>query len=447
MLRHLFQLASLTLLPAVAADWPMFRGPQAQGVATGSIEQSWNADTSEGPQRNVRWRTPIPGLGHSSPILWGDRLYVATAVSSAGEAPLKVGLYGAGDPAQDDVEQQWVIYCLDRGKGTVVWQQVVFKGKPKTRRHTKATHANTTLATNGKFIAAFFGSEGLYLFDMNGKLNWKKDLGTFDIGPQGYDLQWGNASSPVLFGDTLVLQCDQKKGSFLAAFSLKDGRELWRTGRDGVSNHSWATPAVIAAAGRTQIVCNGWPYITGYDLATGKELWRLKSGGDIPVPTPVFAHNLIFVTNAHGGPAPLYAIRPDASGDISLQGESRTSSGIVWSEPRNGAYMQTPLILHDILYSCSDRGVLKAYDAKTGKLHYTQRLGTGTVGFSASPVAADGKVLITSEEGEVYVIRHGKEYELLASNKLGEIAMATPAIADGVLYFRTRGHVVAIGKR
>jgi outer membrane protein assembly factor BamB len=447
MFSHTLALFALALLPLTGADWPMFRGWQAQGVAQGSIEPSWNADPSAGPERNILWKTPVPGLSHSSPILWGGRLYVATAIRSAGEAPLKVGLYGAGDPAQDDVEQQWVIYCLDRRNGALLWQRVAYQGKPRSRRHTKATHANTTLATDGRHIAAFFGSEGLYLFDMSGKLLWKKDLGAFDIGPQGYDLQWGNASSPVLHEDILVLQCDQKKGSFLAAFSVKDGRELWRTERDGVSNHSWATPAVVTAAGRTQIVCNGWPYITGYELATGKELWRLKSGGDIPVPTPVFAHNLIYVTNAHGGPAPLYAIKPDASGDISLQGGSRTSAGIAWSEPRNGAYMQTPLIVDDILYSCSDRGVLKAYDAKTGQLHYTQRLGSGTVGFSASPVAAGGRILLTSEEGEVYVIRHGKQYELLAVNKLGEIAMATPAIADGVVYFRTRGHVVAAGRR
>lgn len=432
---------------AADANWPMFRGQQAQGVASGNIAQSWNADTSDGPDRNIRWKTPIPGLSHSSPIVWGNHLYVATAISSAGEAPLKVGLYGAGDPAADDAEQQWVIYCLDKRSGKIVWQRVAVKAKPRTRRHTKATHANTTLATDGKRIVAFFGSEGLHVFDMNGKPQWHKDLGTFDIGPQGYDLQWGNASSPVLHNDTIVLQCDQKKGSFLVAFSASDGRELFRTPRDGVSNHSWATPAVITAANRTQIVCNGWPFIAGYDFATGKELWRLKSGGDIPVPTPVLAQNLIFVTNAHGGPAPLYAIRPDATGDISLAGEARTSKGIAWSEPRNGAYMQTPLILDGILYSCSDRGVLKAYDAQTGQLHYTQRIGAGTIGFSASPVAAGGKILITSEEGEVYVIKPGRTYELLATNKLGEIAMASPAISDGVIYFRSRSHIVAVAGR
>ena len=211
-----------------------------------------------------------------------------------------------------------------------------------------------------------------------------------------------------------------------------------------MSNHSWATPAVVKTAGRAQVVCNGWPYIAGYELASGKELWRLKSGGDIPVPTPILAHGLIFVTNAHGGPAPLYAIRPEAAGDISPRGDERTSSGIAWSEPRNGAYMQTPLVYEDLLYSCSDRGVLKVYDARTGRLQYTQRLGTGTTGFSSSPVAFSGRIYFASEEGEVYVVRSGPSFEQLATNRLGEITMATPAFSEGVLFYRTRSHVVAV---
>lgn len=444
-MRPIALLALLTLAAeSPSTNWPSFRGPGGLGVATGSTPVSWNADPGAGPIRNIRWKTPIPGLSHSSPVIWGDRLFVTSAISSVGEAPLKVGLYGSGDSAEDDAEQRWAVYCLDKRSGKVLWERDARKGKPRSRRHTKATHANTTVATDGSRLAAFFGSEGLYVYDLDGRLLWQKDLGVFDVGPQGYDLQWGNASSPVLDGDTVILQCDQKKGSFLVAFSLRDGKELWRTPRDGVSNQSWATPAVIRTAGRAQVVCNGWPYIAGYELENGKELWRLKSGGDIPVPTPILAHGLIFVTNAHGGPAPLYAIRPDASGDISLRGDERTSSGVVWSEPRNGAYMQTPLVYEDLLYSCSDRGVLKAFDARTGRLQYTQRLGSGTTGFSSSPVAAAGKIYLASEEGEVYVIRPGAAFEQLAMNRLGEITMATPAISGNALYYRTRGHIVAI---
>lgn len=443
-LKTLLVVTFAVALTAATVNWPSFRGPEATGVGDGKVATSWNADPSAGPLRNIRWKTAIPGLAHSSPAIWGNRLFVTTAISSAGPAPLKVGLYGEGDPADDNAEQSWVVYCLDKDTGKILWERVAHKGAPKTKRHTKATHANATPTTDGKRLIAFFGSEGVYAYDLEGKLLWTKDLGVFDPGPQGYDLQWGTASSPVLFEDKLILQCDQKKDSFLVVLSAQDGKELWRVGRDGVSNHSWATPAIVRAAGRTQIVCNGWPYIAGYELGTGKELWRLKSGGDIPVPTPVFAHGLIYVTNAHGGPKPLYAVKPDASGDITPQGDA--SRGLAWYEPNNGAYMQTPVILGDLLYSCSDRGVLKVFDARTGKLHYTERLGAGTTGFSSSPIAVDSKLYFASEEGEVYVIKAGPQFEQLSKNLLGEIAMASPAVSENVLYYRTRGHVVAIAE-
>ncbi len=425
-------------------NWPGFRGPDHQGIADGRVVTSWNADAGEGALRNIRWSTPIPGLAHSSPAIWGNRIFITTAISSGGPASLKVGIYGSGDPADDNGEQSWVVYCLDKNTGKILWQRVAAKNPPKTKRHTKATHANATPVTDGKRLIVFLGSEGVYSYDLDGKLLWKKDLGTFDVGPIGYDLQWGTASSPVLFEDKLVLQCDQKQGSFLVVLSAKTGDELWRTSREGTSSQSWATPAVVRTPDRTQIVCNGWPYIASYDFNTGKELWRLKTGGDIPVPTPVFSNGLIYVTNAHSGPTPLYAIRPDASGDITPEGTSTTSRGLAWFEPHNGAYMQTPLILGDLLYSCSDRGVLKVFDAKTGEIRYTQRLGSGMTGFSASPIGVDSKVLFTSEEGEVYVIKAGPQYELLSKNLLGEIAMASPAVSEDVLYYRTRGHVIAI---
>lgn len=441
---------------AAAGNWPAFRGPNASGISAGSsAPASWNADSTTGPQRNVLWKTPLPGLSHSSPILWGNRLFVATAVSKAGEAPLKVGLYGAGDSADDKGEQAWKIYALDRATGRIAWEQTAYAGPPRALRHTKATHANTTISCDGKRLVAFFGSEGLYAHSLDGRQLWKKDLGVLINTPAGFDLEWGYASSPALHKDTIVVLCDVKSGPFVAALSAQDGRELWRTPRAGVSSQSWSTPAVIEHGGRTQVVLNGWPYIASYDFTTGKELWRLKSEGDIPVPTPVFAHGLIFVTNAHGGGAPLYAIKPDARGDITPKPpypltrdgaiDSRTSAGVVWSEARNGAYMQTPLILGDLLYSCSDRGVLKVYEARTGRKLYEQRLGAGTTGFSSSPIASGGKIYFASEEGEVYVIKAGPTYELLATNNLGEITMATPAADDGVLYYRTRGHVVAIG--
>ncbi|MBI4907608.1 MAG: PQQ-like beta-propeller repeat protein [Acidobacteria bacterium] len=441
-------LAALLACSCYAADanWPAFRGHKADGLGASAVPVTWNADPSHGPLQNVLWKTPIPGLSHSSAIVWGGKLFVTTAVSSKGSAPLKVGLYGSGASADDSDEQSWEIYCLDKRTGRILWQRTAYKGVPKAKRHTKATHANTTAATDGRYLLALFGSEGLYCYDLDGKLIWKKDFGLLDAGPEP-DLQWGFASSPVIYKDTVVIQADVKQGAFLTLLSLKTGAQIWRTERAALSSRSWATPAVIEASGRTQIVTNGWPHIAGFDYATGKELWRLKSEGDVPVPTPVSAHGLIYVTNAHGGWAPLYAIRPDATGDISVTADKRTSAGIAWSEPRNGAYMQTPLIDGDLLYSCSDRGVLKVYDARTGERKYEQRLGSGTTGFSASPVAAGGKLYFSSEEGEVYVIRAGPKFEQLAVNRMGEITMGSPAVSEGVLFFHTRGHIVAVGSK
>jgi outer membrane protein assembly factor BamB len=439
----------IVLLCAPADDtvhWPSFRGAGASGVATATPPTTWNADPKAGPDRNIRWKTAIPGLSHASPVVWGDRVFVATAVRTDGEAPLKVGLYGSGDSASDDTEQRWAVYALDKKTGKVLWEKTARQGTPRARRHPKATHANTTLVTDGTRVIAFFGSEGLYAYDFQGDLLWKKDLGVLDSGPHGTELQWGYASSPVLRDDRLLLQCDQKKGSFLACLSLQDGKEIWRIDREGVCRQSWATPTVIETAGRTQVVCNGFPFIASYDVSTGKELWRLKSGGDIPVPAPVFAHGLIYVTNAHGGQAPLYAIRPESSGDISLRDGQTANDGVAWSEPRNGAYMQTPLVWEDLVYSCSDGGALKVYAAKTGQLEYTQRLDSRRIGFTSSPVAAGGRIYFASEEGEVHVLKAGPKFELLAVNKLGDLTLSSPAISENVLYFRTRRHVVAVGE-
>ena len=446
----MMRFAAILLMVAAGArgatiNWPSFRGADAQGVADGKVVVSWNADASGGPLRNIRWSTPIPGLSHSSPTIWGDRLFVMTAISSAGPATLKLSIHDPGTPADDNGEQTWVVYCLDKKTGKILWQRTPAKGLPKTRRHTKATHANATIATDGKRLIVYLGSEGVYCYDLDGTLSWKKDLGTFDAGPVGYDLQWGTASSPVLFEDKVVLQCDQKHGSFLLLLSAKNGEEIWRISREGTSSQSWSTPTVVRAAGRTQIVCNGWPNIAGYDLSTGKEFWRLKNGGDLPVSTPVFALGLIYVMSSHSGPTPLFAVRPEASGEITPQGSATTSSGVAWFEPHNLSSMVTPLVLDGLLYSLGDNGVIKVFDAKSGEMRYAQRLGTGMTGFTASPIGVDSKVIYASEEGEVYVVKAGAQFEVLSKNQMGEMLLATPAVSEDVLYFRTRGHVVAIG--
>lgn len=422
-----------------SSNWPQFRGENARGIAGDQkLPTSW--DVPKG--RGVHWKEPIAGLGHSSPIIWGDYLYVTTAVSDDGASELKVGLYGDGDSAQDMGQQRWLLICLDKRSGKVEWQREGFQGKPSVARHTKATHCNSTPATNGKFIVTFFGAEGLFCFDMSGKRIWKKDLGRLEGGPMEFDaMEWGFASSPVIHENKVIVQCDVHDQAFVAAFDVADGKELWRTKRDEVP--TWGTPTVYAAGNTKRIAVNGFRHIGGYDVNTGSEVWKLVGGGDVPVPTPIWGDGLIFITNAHGATAPLYALPCGIEGDVSA--EESSTQGPAWNTPRNGAYMQTPILYRGLLYSCSDRGVLKCYDAKSGELHYQERLGKGLSGFTSSPVAGGGNVYFTSEEGDVYAIRAGKEFRVRSVNPLGETALASPAISDRIIYFRTRGHIVAIG--
>ncbi len=358
---------------------------------------------------------------------------------------MKVGLYGDIAPVVDDSVHKWIVFCLDKKSGKIQWQQTSHTGVPKIKRHTKATHANSTCATDGKHLIAFFASEGLYCYDLSGKLLWKKDLGVLDAGYYVVpSAQWEYAASPIIHDGKVYVQCDVQKGSFIAAYDAKDGKEVWKTSRDDVP--TWSTPTIVSDAGRTQLVVNGYKHIGGYDAKTGKELWRMTGGGDIPVPTPIDSNGLIYIQNAHGRSAPIYAIRTDATGDISLKGDDTSNSHIAWSTLRNGGYMQTPLVYGAYFYTCQTNGILTCFEAKTGKQVYQERLGTGRTGFTASLVAANGMIYIPSEEGDVYVVKAGPEFKLIATNALSEVCMATPAISEGVIYFRTQDHVVAIGK-
>ena len=283
--------------PRTGVDWPSFRGVRASGVAEGfKTPATWNVEESKG----VAWKTPIPGLGHSSPVIWQNRVCVTTALSGKADAELKVGLYGDIKPVEDSTEHEWRVMCLDKKSGKVAWTQTAHKGVPAIKRHTKATHANSTLATDGENLVAFFGSEGLYTYRLSdGKLLWKKSLGVLDSGFfRVAEAQWGFASSPVIHDGKIIIQADVQKDSFIAAFDIKDGKEVWRTARADVP--TWSTPGIVQEGARTQLIANGWHEIAGYDFATGKKLWTMKGGGDIPVPTPITAHGLIFITNAHG---------------------------------------------------------------------------------------------------------------------------------------------------
>lgn len=430
----------ITGLGLSADNWPSFRGPDASGVVEGKpTPTNWDVPAGKG----VKWRVAVPGLAHSSPIVWGNQVCVATAVSSAAAADLKVGLYGNIESANDQSPHRWMVVCYDKQSGKQLWERVAHQGVPKVKRHTKSSHASSTLATDGRYIVAFFGSEGLYAFDMNGRQVWRKDFGVLDSGFfMAPEAQWAFASSPIIYNDRVIIQVDVQKDSFVAALDLATGKELWRTPRRDVP--TWSTPAVSTGNGPAQVVVNGWKHIGGYDVNTGKELWRMEGGGDIPVPTPITSHGLIFITNSHGGKSPVYAVKPTAQGTITLK-ESETSNGhIAWSAARDGAYMQTPIVYGDALYVCKDNGVLSVFDVKTGQRHFQARLADGRTGFSASPVANNGRIYFTSEEGDVYVIKAATAFEQIAVNPLGEVAMATPAISEGVMFFRTRSHLVAV---
>ncbi len=446
--RRLFCIVLLGLLPGTiikaeekfSGNWPQFRGPNASGIAEGHpLPAKWDAAKNE----NIVWKSAMPGLGFSSPVIWGDQVFLTTSVSEGDQqASVKVGLYGDISPVTDDTPQSFRVLCLDRTTGKILWDKEAYNGVPKIKRHTKASHANCSPATDGKHVVAFFGSEGLYCYSTSGELLWKKDFGVLDAGYYVVPAaQWGFASSPVIHGDKVLLQCDVQKDSFVAALNLKDGSIAWKTPRDEVP--TWSTPTIHVAPSRAQMIVNGYKRIAGYDLTNGKELWWMKGGGDIPVPTPIVAHNLIYITNAHGALSPIYAIRPTAEGDISLNADETSNSYIAWAHLRTGNYMQTPLIYGDLLYTCRDSGIMACYDARTGAKKYRERLADG-VGFTASPVAGDGKIYFTSEEGDVYVVKTGEKFELLGKNSLGDISMATPAISNGSIFFRTRGHLIAV---
>ena len=425
-----------------AGDWPQFRGWRASGVADGrDLPVDWNAEDGT----NIRWKTAIPGLGHASPVISKGRVFVVTAVSSDADPSLRVGLYGDIAPVEDEGSHAWQLYCLSRYTGRILWKRTVHQGVPKVMRHPKSTHANSTPATDGVRLVVFLGSEGLYCFDLCGNLLWKRDLGILDSGYYRVpDAQWGFASSPIIYRNTVIVQCDVQQNSFLAAFDLCTGRELWRTGREDVP--TWSTPTIYEDGSRAELIVNGYRHAGGYDPRSGEELWRLSGGGDIPVPTPIVASGLIFLSSAHGAQAPLCAIRVGATGDVTPTGDDRPSDHVAWYKPRDGVYLQTPLVYGEHLYACRNNGVLSCYDIHTGQRLYRERLGSGRAGFTASPVAGDGKLYFAGEDGDVYVIRAGPTFEILATNSMGEVCMATPAISDGMLIIRGKSHVYGIGE-
>jgi outer membrane protein assembly factor BamB len=442
LLALLLTLASTT--SASAQNWPSFRGQNASGVADDKpVPMKWDAEK----KINIAWKVPIPGLAHSSPVVWGDMVFITTAVSSDAKSYFRHGLYGDVDTAEDMTKHSWRVYCLDRKSGKILWERVAHEGVPRTKRHIKSTFANSTPATDGKSVIAFFGSEGLFCYDLKGKLKWKQDLGVLDAGwffdP---DYQWATASSPVIYKDLVILQCDIQKGSFIAAYSLKDGKQVWRTPREEIP--SWGSPTIVESKQRVELVTNATKAVRGYDPMTGKELWKLAGNPEVTATTPIAAHDLIFISNSYRPNQPIYAIKQGtATGDISLKDGKTSNESVAWSMQRGGSYMPTPVVYGEHLYVCANHGVMTVYHAKTGERIYQERIGGKGGSYSASPVAADGKIYFSSEDGDIFVVKAGAKYELLSINPMGEVLMATPAVSGGMIIVRGQHHVYGISER
>jgi outer membrane protein assembly factor BamB len=393
---------------------------------------------------NIRWKIEIPGLGLSCPVIWDNKLFVTTAVSKSDKTGFRPGIYGDVTSVDDQSEHEWKVFCIDRNTGKMIWERTACTGIPKIKRHPKSTHANSTPATDGKHVVAFFGSEGLYCYDYNGELLWKKDFGILkSVFFSMKNAEWEFASSPIIYKGVVIIQCDVLDNSFLAAYDIRSGRELWKTGRDEYPG--WCTPNIYTFAGRDYIAVNGYKHRGGYDFQTGKEVWRMSGGGDIQIPTPVTGNDLIYFNSAHGKSSPVMAVRTDAAGDITLKEGETSSAYIKWYMPRGGSYMHTMLLYHGKLYNVNWNGSVSCYDALTGNVIYNARLGN-VRSFVASPVAADGKIYIVDEEGILYIIGDGAAFKLLAEIPMNEICMTAPAITDGMIFFRTSRHLIAAGK-
>jgi len=428
---------------AGAGHWPSFRGPAASGVAEKqNLPDRWDGASA----RNILWKTHIPGLAHSSPIVWGDRIFLTTATSSRPNASFRPGLYGDGDASDDRSPHRWLVYAIDKRSGKILWEHLAYEGQPVDKRHIKSTYASSTPTTNGRIVVAWFGSQGLYAYDVYGNFLWKADLGRVNAG--AYDIpsyEWGPASSPIIWNDLVIVQCDSQENSFIAALKAQTGEMVWKTRREELP--SWGTPTVVDAAAGPELVTNGSNYIRGYDPRTGAELWRLGGSSKITAPTPVAGDGLIIVASGRAPERPIFAVKPGVRGDITLpKGETR-SKAVAWSHSGRGPYMPTPLVYRGILYVLQNNGILDAYDLRSGEEIYRARLPYIGSGFSASPVAADGKIYLSAEDGEMIVIAAGREYKHIATNSMGDLIMATPALSDGVMYVRSQRSLFAIGRQ
>jgi outer membrane protein assembly factor BamB len=425
------------LIPPVlhAANWPAWRGPDGRGVSTEtSVPLEWSVD------KNISWKVAVPGRGHSQPIVWDDRLFLTTAV----EGPLVPGAkavthFEAGkefkhpDALGADHQHTFKVLAFDVKAGKMLWERDAWQGTPYDDRHKRSSYASTTPVTDGTLVYAWFGSEGLYAYDFNGTLAWKKSFGgipTFGMG---------TGTSPVLHGNLLIIQADENTGekSFIAALDKRSGREVWRQPRKVQA--SWATPVIVRAPdGRDELVTSGNELIISYDPKTGRELWRTKGVDSNAIPSPVYGHGLVIISA--GFPAKkVIAVKLGGSGDIT------GTAQIAWTYDKGTAYVPSPILVGDYVYLMSDGGIITCLDAKTGEVKYEGGRPPAPARFMASMVAVGDAILQSSDAGDVFVIRAGPKHEVIRTNSIGEPIAASPAIANGRIYLRGEQHLFAVG--
>lgn len=416
--------------------WPQFRGAQSIGVAEDpTLPEKWSAT------ENVAWKTDIAGIGWSSPIVWGNQVFLTSVINSGDTEPPKKGLYFGGERPVPPAEHRWMVYAVNFQTGKIMWEREVFKGIPKSSRHLKNSFASETPVTDGERVYAYFGNVGLFVFDMKGTLLWKQ---MFE--PKKTRFGWGTAASPVVYKDRIYIVNDNDEQSVLLALDKKTGKQIWKVDREVGTN--WATPYIWESGQRTELVIPGTKAVRSYDL-DGKTLWEFKGMSSIAIPVPFSKHGLLYITSGYVGDQhrPVYAIKPGASGDISLKEGETSNQFIAWYQRQAGPYNPSPIVYGDLYYTLLDRGFFTAHDAKTGKEVYgKQRIDPAAGAFTSSPWAYNGKIFALSEDGDTFVIQAGNEYKLVGKNSLDEMCMATPAIAKGSLIIRTATKLYRISK-
>ncbi len=429
--------AAVPLAAASSTNWPQFRGSDSRGVSADdpNLPMTWSAT------ENVQWKTDLPGMSWASPVVWDEKVFLSSVISEGAVETVKRGLYFGGNRPETTTDpHRWMAYGIDAGSGKIAWEKQLHRGTPETPRHLKNSYLSETPVTDGEHVFIHIGYLGTWCLDHDGNEVWKRDW-----NPYKTRFGWGTASSPVLHKGRLYFVNDNDERSTLVCLDKTNGKSIWEIERKEASN--WATPFIWENEQRTEIITNGSKKIRSYDL-DGKVLWEIADMSSIVIPTPFTGHGLLYLTSGYVGDEnrPTYAVRPGATGDISLKEGETSSEFIAWYHPQAGPYNPSPLLYKDLYYTLMDRGFLTCHDAKSGaEVYGKQRFEVGASAFTASPWAYNNRIFCLSEDGDCFVIEHGREYKMVGKNSIGELCMATPAIAQNSLFIRTDKRLYRIG--